>query len=406
MFRNVPHTNPEQQTPDVRISMPVSWTMTVYVLTSTVGIAIAFLANAHFSRTETVQGEVALAEGIATVSPPRAGIFTQIFVEEGANVTKGAIMAVVRSEEDREESHTFSDDIQHAFTVQRLNIQRQLSEQSLIISSRLQQIDAQATGLKSEIASLTQQVDNQRSLVGSGDRDYRRAEALSERGFVSARDLDQRRESLLSRQQNMSQLEQLLASKKAGLLSLQRQTLQAKAEARSQIANLAAAQAQVEQQAASSASLRRYVLRAPINGKVVGLVARRGQLAKSETPILTIIPDNARVQAQLSVPSAAIGFVKPGQKVSLAIDSFPYQRFGTIKGTITHVAGAPTVSQNSTSQLRSNYLAIVELEHSYLYAYGKKERLLPGMTLSARIIAERQNIFKWLFEPIFAISNR
>jgi membrane fusion protein len=48
----------------------------------------------------------------------------------------------------------------------------------------------------------------------------------------------------------------------------------------------------------------------------------------------------------------------------------------------------------------------VKLAQSWVMAFGRRQPLVPGMTLTARIITERQNLFQWLFEPLFAVQRR
>ena len=55
---------------------------------------------------------------------------------------------------------------------------------------------------------------------------------------------------------------------------------------------------------------------------------------------MTLLPDGASLLAELFVPSRAIGFVEPGQRVRLMVDAFPYQRFGTLGGRVETVSQA------------------------------------------------------------------
>jgi membrane fusion protein len=48
----------------------------------------------------------------------------------------------------------------------------------------------------------------------------------------------------------------------------------------------------------------------------------------------------------------------------------------------------------------------VELEQPSVAAYGRREPLVSGMTLTARIVTEKQSLLQWLFEPLFAVQRR
>ncbi|WP_333608686.1 HlyD family efflux transporter periplasmic adaptor subunit, partial [Arsukibacterium sp.] len=70
------------------------------------------------------------------------------------------------------------------------------------------------------------------------------------------------------------------------------------------------------------------------------LVAETGANVRAELPLLTIMPDNAQLQAILLVPTRAYGFVQPGQRTRLRFDAFPYQRFGLYEGEVIKTAQA------------------------------------------------------------------
>jgi membrane fusion protein len=106
------------------------------------------------------------------------------------------------------------------------------------------------------------------------------------------------------------------------------------------------------------------------------------------------------------VPSAAIGFVKPGQEVRLALDAFPYQRFGTVKGRVRTVPSSTINAPASNGATIAVYPVIVDIEAPKIFAYGRDEPLVAGMNLTARIITERQSLLEWLFEPLFAVRRR
>jgi membrane fusion protein len=106
------------------------------------------------------------------------------------------------------------------------------------------------------------------------------------------------------------------------------------------------------------------------------------------------------------VQSAAIGFVKVGQNVRLAVDAFPYQRFGTVKGKVLTVASSAVSAQGPNGTTVMVYPVTVALDQERVSAFGRQEALVSGMTLTARIITEKQSLLKWLFEPLFAVNRR
>lgn len=101
-----------------------------------------------------------------------------------------------------------------------------------------------------------------------------------------------------------------------------------------------------------------------------------------------------------------VGFARVGQLVKLSIDAFPYQQFGTIQARISSIPGAPISAADAQGNAVPVYIAIAEIDAPYIMAFGKKHRLLSGMTLRARITTRNQSLFEWLFEPLYAVGRR
>lgn len=90
----------------------------------------------------------------------------------------------------------------------------------------------------------------------------------------------------------------------------------------------------------------------------------------------------------------------------LAIDAFPYQRFGSVAGKVLTVSTSTVSAQATNGAGRRVYPVTVALGRSSIRAFGRSQQLVPGMTLTARIVTERRSLFEWLFEPLYAVSKR
>ena len=78
--------------------------------------------------------------------------------------------------------------------------------------------------------------------------------------------------------------------------------------------------------------------------------------SRSAATVAVIIPEGAKLEAELLAPSRAVGFIRPGQEVRLMLQAFPHQRFGTVKGEIkamsTTVLGPTEISQSRVSSIQ------------------------------------------------------
>lgn len=391
---------------DVSIAVPISWQAIGYLLLGSVAVGFAFLNFASYSRVEVVTGGIVPDAGITVILPTRAGIIASLPVRDGQIVPAGTELAIIRAEEDGISALSAAAQIEEAIIRQDASLTTQTNASLVAAQAQQTQLRAQRAGLAAETIQIRSQIGLQRDLIASAQKDYDRALTIADRGFISGRDLQVRQETLLSRQQAQSQLSQALAAKQSAISETNRSIAQVAAQADVQSASLSAARAEVAQQSANAKGSRSYVLRAPTAGKITALTARLGQPANAQTPLMTIIPSGSVLRAELAIPSAAIGFVKKGQEVRLAIDAFPYQRFGTITGKVLTVSTSAVSQQGPSGQSVAVYPVTVQLDKSRVFAFGREEGLVSGMTLTARIITEKQSLLKWLFEPLFAVKRR
>ncbi|WP_031339964.1 HlyD family efflux transporter periplasmic adaptor subunit, partial [Xanthomonas maliensis] len=178
--------------------------------------------------------------------------------------------------------------------------------------------------------------------------------------------------------------------------------------------------AQVEQAMAQNEANRSSELRAPTSGTISSLLVRPGASVSLGQSLLAIVPDGSRLQAQLLVPSQAVGFVHPGIDVTLHYQAFPYQKFGLHHGVVSSVSrsaltpgevslllgGGTQPASAAGAAADSLYLARVDLATQTVDAYGRQEPLRPGMALDADMLLDRRRIVEWIFEPLYGMGHR
>ena len=94
-----------------------------------------------------------------------------------------------------------------------------------------------------------------------------------------------------------------------------------------------------DEQAKDQARLEQLTLRAPVAGTVQALsVTNPGQVVTSGQEVMRIVPADAPLEVLAYVTNEGIGFVKPGQRAVIKVDSFPFTRFGTIDAEVSTIA--------------------------------------------------------------------
>lgn len=102
------------------------------------------------------------------------------------------------------------------------------------------------------------------------------------------------------------------------------------------------------------------------------------------------------LEIKATVLNQDIGFVKEGMPVSVKIDTFNFQKYGMIDGTVK------TVSKNSIEdeKLGPVYeVYVTPLTHT-LKVEGKDENIRTGMSLTAEINVGKRRIIEFFIYPL------
>lgn len=391
---------------NVSLAVPSSWQAIGYLIFAALLAAFLFLATATYSRVESVSGAVVFDKGTASILPSRSGVIAELPVRDGQGVAAGQLLSRIRVEEDMAKGATAPSRILAALDQQDRQLTIQAAMLSIAAAAEKSRLVATTNGLRDEIASLDKQIGDQQRLLGLAKNEHAQVQGVAARGFLSRRDVEAREETLLARHQQYEQLRQARFAKLTSLAETQRASAQSEANARAQVAGLQAERTEVAQQMAQYDSATEYAVASPIAGTVTALTARLGQPAAQGQQLMVIVPSDGRILVELYVPTSAAGFLDKGQEVRLAIDSFPYQQFGTVRARISDIATAAVARQTNAGSMGSVYLVTAELDRASIRAFGRDRTLAIGMTLTARIVTRRQALFEWLFEPLFAVGRR
>lgn len=391
---------------EVNLAIPVSWQIVGFGLIVALVLMISFLSIASYARVETVSGSIATDKGVATIVSTRSGLIDAIAVVDGQFVSSGRSLVRIKSLDLLASGQGAQADVLDAIREQDRELSRQAQQLGVAASAEQSRQLAAIGGLSREIVSIDEQLDVQRQLVVTAKTELDRAQEVAKNGFISRRDLQIREEMWLSRRQQVSQLEANRASKAASIAEAQRAAQQIGASMRAQTAGLSASRSELSQRSINTDVSQAFVISAPISGQVTALTARLGQAVTQQTPLMAIVPQGAALTAELDVPTTAIGFLRVGQEVRLAVDAYPYQRFGTVIASIMRISRSAVGRVDAKGTTMPVYLVTASIANPSVLAFGHKQTLLPGMTLRARIVTRKQTLIEWLFEPLFAVRNR
>lgn len=394
---------------DVIIAQPLSSTLLTAILVCVVLALITFLSIASFNRKETVTGYLKPDMGLAKVMSPRSGVIQQVFIEDGQQVQAGERLALLRMPDQLAMGDSLSSTLQQGIEQQialvsqrRKQVITQFNQQASEYQSRLRL----SQNLLQDLQAQQQLLQERLALHLKRQQDF---SALQQRGAISATELQQQQELVLNLRQQLAELNASAQNQKAQFAQLEGLIERLPGEQQQQLTLLDSELSRLSQQYTELSARGEMLITAPISGRVTNLVAETGANVRAELPLLTIMPDNAELQAILLVPTRAYGFVMPGQRTRLRFDAFPYQRFGLYEGEVIKTAQAivlPGEVDMPVAVQEPVYRVQVALGQQAIRAYGTTVPLQSGMLLSADIVLEQRSLISWLFEPILSLQGR
>ena len=384
----------------------------------TLGAALAalvvglFLTFGTYTRRSTVAGQLVPSMGLATVLAPATGVVGRIDVSEGEQLAKGQTLAVVAVPR-----ATVADGDTSVALERRL--QRRLEGLQSTRHAQLQLLDAQGEGLQAqlataerELAQIETEIQTRREQVRIAEETLERLRQLEDERYVSLLQIKQQESSALSWQGEVQTLQRqetatrrMVAQLRQALHELPGQTQATEAGYRRDLAVLE--QEQVETQARGALAVV-----APVAGVVSAQIAKPGQSVQAGQPLLSLLPGEGVLEAELLVPSRAVGFIEPGDRVLLRYQAYPYQKFGHHEGAVTTISRSALGSGELGALVGNSqageplYRVTVALAQQAVTAYGNEELLKPGMLLDADVLGERRRLIEWIFEPLYSIKGR
>ena len=395
----------------INLATPLTFLWWALLAASLAAAIVLFLVFGHYTRRAEVTGQLQPRAGMLTLSAQTTGTVTRTLVHEGEQVKAGQPLVEILSDV---VSASMGDT--HAVVSAQLraqqaqirttlsNLQPQAKEQAKDLRTRIGLLQAQVRQIGDQLALQREQATTATNFVA-------KIKPVLEKGVISIAQFNAYQSQALTQKAQVKTLERQRLDTDQQLSSLQAQLTQlplgmaAKAnQLRGQLAQLAA-------QLAQSEAAGGTVLRAPRAGVISTLLVKPGQNAASGQPLLSILPHGSELEAQLLVPSKAIGFVHEGTPVVLRYQAYPYQKFGQQYGKVVQVSRSALSPAEAATLLGQNiatplYRVLVSLDRQTINAYGKAEVLKPGMVLNADLLLDRRSLWQWVFEPLYGLRQQ
>ncbi|KZN60734.1 hypothetical protein N473_23695 [Pseudoalteromonas luteoviolacea CPMOR-1] len=393
---------------DVTIATHFSFNWILVLIMSIVVIGLIYLFVGEYHRKEVVTGYLRPTAGVSKVYPVSGGIVDQVFVDEGEIIKKGDLLFRIRMDRLLASGVDVNDTILNELNAQKRLLEENLANQKMLAEVNIEKLDAQITSTAGQVRQAKNQQVLLEERIALNQSRLSSTEALVNKGVATKVDLQQVTESLLAVQQQAEDIHSRLLSQQDQLSQLKFQRQQMPISLRETQVKLRSQLAGINQKIFQASSQRSYDVRSLRDGKVSGLLIKEGMMAQVNMPLMSILPENATLEAVLFVPTRAYGFIEPKQQTRIRYQAFPYQRFGLYSGQIESVSKTIVLPNETILPISIKepiYQVIVNLESQNANAYGAEVPLQAGMLLEADIMVDSRSLFEWLFEPIYSIKG-
>lgn len=399
---------------DIVLIRPLSFAFLTACAALLALLVCAFLAWGSYTKHSTVSGQLLPSSGLIKVYAPQSGIVIQQHVKEGQVLQTGDILYVLSSERQSSTQGATQAAISSQVEQRQASLRDELQKTRLLQQEERSGLNNKIAALGNELAKLDKQIAGQQDRVKLAEDALQRYQGLLQQDYISREQFQQKQEDLLDQKNRQQSLERDRISVGRELSAQQSELGGLSLKQQNQLAQIDRTLASTGQELSESEAKRRIVVSAPQAGIATAVLADTGQAVDGNRPLLSIVPAGAILRAELYAPSRAIGFVRPGDKVLIRYQAYPYQKFGHQKGVVESVArtalpnnelnaiGVPAGGNGSEPM----YRITVRLASQQVQAYGRPQPLQAGMLLDADVQQEKLRLYEWVLEPLYSLTGK
>lgn len=415
-----------QESPPPRL--PRAILLTVLAL---VAILFAWAMYGRLDIVASAEGRLVPESYVKIVQPAEGGVVEEILVRDGDRVSKGQILIRMNAKVTEADVRT----VRHEVDRKKLQLRRidaELSGRPMteeagdnphLFKQVKRQHEAHQRAYLDAVASETailekthhelqaaeELLQKLHELVPMYQNSEKAFEKLANSGFVGELVTVEKRRDRIEKEQDLRAQTATVASLKSVIAATEKRIAQITSNYQSELQN---------ERVESEAEFKRFreeleklehkagllVLRAPENGIAKDLATHTpGTVVAPGTVLMSLVPDDEPVRAEVLVRNEDVGFVHEGQAVKLKLAAYPFQKYGMIEGTMSHIdPDAITVQEGDSAGAVGTlgYKALVTLDAQQLIIEDRPLRVTPGMQVVADIQLGTRTVMEYLLSPI------
>jgi membrane fusion protein len=357
-----------------------------------------------------VPGFLVPQAGLLKIKSSRTGFVSQLPVVQGDLVIADQLLLSLHDPSQLLSGASVGTQLLDKLDAQEVLLKERLSGLVAISLTQNFETKAKLESLTLERKSLSSQVSITQQRLQLATSQVERMEALAQANVTARIKVDEAQNLLLQLQSQQTDFIRAVQSNKSQTVQYQLQQKRQQLQANNDQAQLRYNLLDIDQRRLQLQGEQQSLINAPRDGLVAQVLVKHNELVQQGQVVMHLMPENSLLQAQLLVPTQAIGFISEGQTVNIRYAAFPYQKFGLYTGVVSQVSQT-ILTANETSDLpfptqTAAYKVMVRLDAQAVRAYGRSMALRPGMQVSVDIRLEERSLWEWLLEPLLSLKGR
>lgn len=418
----------------------VLWTISLLIL-----FLLVWAGFGELDIIVTADGKLAPETLVKVVQPADAGVLKELLVNEGDAVKKGQVLARLDMTLANADTASVGADLATQ-KIQQRRVEAELTE------SPLRQLPGDEPSRFADVfkryeanqKAFRGSMEQEKSLLVKAEQEMRSAieierkyeqtlpnylktakaySDLEKEGFISGMAADEKRRDATEKEKDLAAQRATVAAFAATVVAQQQKLAQLKSvhdsDLQRELSDLRNRIQQLQPELDKAVYRAGLLdLKAPQDGIIVDLATTTiGAVFKPGEVLLTLVPQDERLTANVSIKNEDVGFIRPKQTVRIKLAAYPFQKYGMLTGKVVQL-GADTSSSNpangsvntsaGTNAADRNpalalpsYKATIAVDSQFLASpAGERLQLSPGMQVTAEIQQGKRTVLDYLLSPV------
>lgn len=409
----------------------------LYSIIGLIVAAVLWASLGTIDRVVTADGKLTTEAPQIVIQPFETAIIRELRVKAGDTVQKGQVLATLDPTFAEAESGAVKQKLE-TLQAEALRLESELAAATVesysdnrdidtlnrqmaatrrdYVAGELATFDAQLKELAAQLESRNREIDDVRKQLESQRAIEAARQELYDRKVGSLLNLLEARNAKVAAERDLNKLINAVKETRAEMATVQQRRTAFQADWRAKTAEeLKTTQGEIDRLAQELRKSTRRTdlvqLTAPDDAVVLELAPRSiGSVVREAETLMTLVPQHSTLQVVANLDPADVARVKAGDQVALKLESLPFQRHGTLDGTLKIVSqdvvqqGADAKTQQAGGTAASgrgnpvSYRAVITIDANKLRDLPADFKLMAGMGVRAEIkIGERRLIDYFLY---------